>query len=86
MNKLKGIYHTLLFMWIGRFGGSIDGGGYYLLKTIRVHKEADISLSNLTINKLHSGSVFCVDAGALANAKLDDITMNDTGWIFTNDE
>ena len=83
MKKIKGIFHTLKFMWVGRFGGSIDGGDYYLLKTIKVHKNANISLSNLTINKLHNKAVFHVDAGALVGANLSGITMNDIGWMFT---
>ena len=58
MNRLKGIYHTLMFMWVGRFGGTINGGEYYLLKPIRVYNDATIVLTNITIHKLHNKSLF----------------------------
>ena len=73
--KAKGILHTLRFVWLGRFGGSIDGGEYYLLKPIRIHKTADVSLSNLTLNKLHNENLFLTDDEF-------NIEMKDTKWIF----
>lgn len=66
MKRIKGIYHTLRFMWLGRFGGNIDGGEYYLLRTITIRKDVDVSLSNLTIHKLHDGAAFFVECYSMA--------------------
>ena len=65
MNIVKGIFHTIRFMWIGRFGGVINGGNYYLLKTIRVHKNARFKISNTYLEKMHKGDLFIVDAKAV---------------------
>jgi len=72
MNKLfKGIFHTLKFMWVCRFSGVIDGGIYYLLKTVYIHKNANVTFSNLTIHALHVNSVFHVDSEHLSELKID---------------
>lgn len=47
MKILKGLKDSVKFTWLGLFGGSIAGGNYYLLWT--VHVWSDIELSNLNI-------------------------------------
>tara|TARA_R110002020_G_scaffold467655_1_gene691352 strand:+ start:52 stop:306 length:255 start_codon:yes stop_codon:yes gene_type:complete len=82
MNKLKAIWHTLKFMWIGRFGGKIDGGYYYLLKPIRVNKNAGIELNNLTIHKLHGGAVFIIEPCNTNEFVVSDMEITGKGGAF----
>ena len=74
-DKAKGVLHTLRFMWLGRFCGSIEGGEYDLLWTIRIYKSAVIKLDNLTLNKLHSNKLFLIDHGEF------NVDIKNTKWV-----
>ena len=84
INRLKGIFHTIRFMWVGRFGGSIVGGKYYLLKPIKIHKNADAEFADLMIYTLHNKSAFILDCSGLSGIKLD-VTLKNKGWVFSDE-
>ena len=85
MNRLKGVFHTIRFMWVGRFGGSIIGGEYYLLKPIKIHKDANAEFADLAIHTLHNKAAFVFDCSQMNVLKLDDVTLKNKGWVFSDE-
>lgn len=53
MKYLLCIPHSLYFSWVCWFGGKIDGGKWYLLWTLTVR--GDVELTNLEIVTMRKG-------------------------------
>ena len=46
---IKAFFHSIYFSYIGRFGGEVDGGTYYILWTIHINGNVDTSWKNLHV-------------------------------------
>lgn len=69
MKYLRAFFHSLYFSWVCFWGGSIEGGEWMLLWTIKVRKP--VKFKDLNIWTLHDGPVFMIAGGSLSRKSED---------------
>ena len=52
MKYILGLFHSIYFSYIGRFGGTVDGGSYYIWWTIHCYPNTSSTWKNCDIFSL----------------------------------